>query len=530
MTEDPQLQRGEIYVLGLGPGDPLDLPGINLSLMRGREVYLRTCRHPLVPALEAAGVVVRSLDHFYEEAGSFEEVYGKMAGFLLDLAAKEKQPVLFAVPGNPLVGETVVFNLLSKAPGRGVLVRLWPAPSFLEAIYRLLRLDPTRGLLVLDSFQLGSSPLPVDTGLLIAQVYNRRVASEVKLSLMDYYPDDHQVTVLVAAGVPGSQRVLQVPLFELDRLEEIDHLTTVYVPPLSPPAGAEGQEEPSFGAAGGEPGEELAVVTGEEGEPCLLDPLMEVMKRLLGPEGCPWDREQTHASLKKYLIEETYEVIDAIDEQNMHKLCEELGDLLLQVVFHASLAEARGDFTINQVIEGITEKLIRRHPHVFGDTRVENAGEVIRNWEAIKQGEGGGEAARRSLLAGVPRCLPSLQRAQKVQGKAALVGFDWPDAEGAAGKLKEEWEEVRAAWAAGDGKALALELGDLLFAAVNVARLLKVDAEEALRSAVDRFSRRFRFMEEEAARRGTDLRSLTLEELDGLWDMAKQQEEQLPRV
>jgi tetrapyrrole methylase family protein/MazG family protein len=253
------------------------------------------------------------------------------------------------------------------------------------------------------------------------------------------------------------------------------------------------------------------------------------MEKLLGSGGCPWDREQTHQTLRQYLIEESYEVIDAIDEQNMNKLCEELGDLLLQVVFHAALADGRGDFDINRVVAGITTKLIRRHPHVFGAIQVDSAAQVVRNWEAIKQTEGTGLARDgagkpRSLLAGVPRYLPSLQRAQKVQGKAALAGFDWPDAGSASVKLAEEWDELQAARSAGDGEAVRQELGDLLFSVVNVARLLKVDAEEALRAAVDKFMGRFRGIEARVSDRGLKMSELSLEDLDAIWDEVKRQE------
>ena len=261
-----------------------------------------------------------------------------------------------------------------------------------------------------------------------------------------------------------------------------------------------------------------------------LDSLVTVMERLLGPDGCPWDREQTHLSLRQYLIEESYEVIDAIDEGDMNKLCEELGDLLLQVVFHAALADMRGDFDLNQVIAGITTKLKRRHPHVFGEVQVDSAAQVVRNWEAIKQTEGVGAEKNagdkpRSLLAGVPRHLPSLQRAQKVQGKAALVGFDWPDARSASVKLTEEWQELQVAWSAGDEDAVRQELGDLLFAVANVARLLNVDAEDALRAAVDKFMRRFRGIETRAIDRGLNINELSLTELDAIWDEVKLQEQ-----
>jgi tetrapyrrole methylase family protein/MazG family protein len=235
---------------------------------------------------------------------------------------------------------------------------------------------------------------------------------------------------------------------------------------------------------------------------------------------------QTHQSLRQYLIEESYEVIDAIDEQNMNKLCEELGDLLLQVVFHAAIAGSRGVFDINEVVAGITTKLKRRHPHVFGSTQVDSAAQVVRNWEAIKQTEGtgseiGGEGKPRSLLAGVPRYLPSLQRAQKVQGKAALAGFDWPDANSASVKLAEEWDELQAALSAGDGDAVRQELGDLLFTVVNVARLLQVDAEEALRAAVDKFMRRFQGIEARVFDRGLNMTELSLADLDDIWDEVK---------
>ena len=503
----------EIYVVGLGPGDPLQLPALNLGLMRGRLVYLRTGCHPVVPFLEREGIRLQPLDYFYEHCASFDEVYREMARWLISAASGSREPLIFAVPGHPLVGETVVSLLLAGAAAQGVRVRLWPAPSFLDAVVISLGLDPAQGLLVTESFQLlrraaatsQAAPfkIPIQTGVLIAQVYNRTLASEVKLTLMEQFPDDHPLTVIYSAGVRGQERQRRIPLYELDRLDDLDHLTSVYAHPIQRP----------------------------ETSSCLypLDPLVIVMEKLLGPEGCPWDREQTHLSLRQYLIEESYEVVDAIDEDDMNKLNEELGDLLLQVVFHAALANHRGDFDINRVIAGITAKLERRHPHVFGEAQVDSAAQVVRNWEAIKRTEGAEaeistERKQRSLLAGVPRYLPSLQRAQKVQGKAALVGFDWPDARSAATKLAEEWQELQSAWSEGDGNAVRQELGDLLFAVVNVARLLKVDAEEALRAAVDKFTRRFQGIEARALDRGLNLSELSLAELDALWDEVKLQE------
>ncbi len=548
--ESATVDAGEIYVVGLGPGDPIELPPLNLSLMRrGREVYLRTGRHPVVSFLEKEGIRLRSLDDFYQKAKSFEEVYRRMADFLIN-AARRGGPVVFGVPGHPAVGEAVVRRLLGMAPQKGVRVRLWPAPSFLEAVFTVLGLDPAQGLMIADGFELcrltpaaSSFDAPQGRGILVAQIYNRLLASEIKLTLMEHFPDDHPVAVVRAAGVRGEERVKRIPLYQLDRLQDLNHLTTLYVPPfpLGKGEGKSGGEikslifeispAPAAGKQQSDPASETPqTATPGMGAPgrYVLDPLVEVMERLLAPGGCPWDRQQTHQTLKKYLIEEAYEVLDAIDEENMHKLCEELGDLLLQVVFHTALAAARGDFNLTQVIEGITEKLRRRHPHVFGTEKVKSAAQVLANWEAIKQEEKekekGAEIRAPSLLAGVPRCLPALQRAQKVQGKAALVGFDWPDARGAAEKLEEEWQELRTAWARGDEEAVRVELGDLFFAAVNVARLLQVNAEEALRSAVDKLIKRFRYMEEKAQAEGLKLRGMSDAELDSFWEEAKARE------
>jgi tetrapyrrole methylase family protein/MazG family protein len=534
MTENQgQAVAGEIYVVGLGPGDPLDLPPVNLALMRGATVYLRTGRHPVVPYLEADGINCRTFDHLYEEADSFALVYQKITDFLLKKALEADQAVVFAVPGHPLVGETVVRHLLQLGQEQGIRVRLWPAPSFLEPIYLLLGLDPAQGLLVTDSFQFrcscGQQPVAIDpdNGILIAQLYNRALASEVKLSLMEHFPDDHPVALVQSAGIRGQERANWMPLYELDRREP-DHLTSVYVPPLKDTVIESGTArgvtaaieppEPETGKA------ECYEVVKQSLYP--LDSLEEVMQQLLAPGGCPWDRQQTHQSLKKYVIEESYEVLDAIDEGDMHKLCEELGDLLLQVIFHTALAAGRGDFTLTEVVEGITAKLKRRHPHVFGETSVQDAAEVLVNWEAIKQREGKSDQERgpRSLLAGVPRYLPSLQRAQKVQGKAALVGFDWSDARSAAVKLEEEWLEVQDALAAGNQEQTSQELGDFFFAAVNVARLLDVDAEEALRKAADKFIRRFQRMEKIASYRGAELKSLSLGKMDAIWNEIKSKE------
>jgi len=262
-----------------------------------------------------------------------------------------------------------------------------------------------------------------------------------------------------------------------------------------------------------------------------LDPLVDVMARLRGPDGCPWDREQDHKSLKRYLIEEAYEVLDAIDQGDDAALVEELGDVLLQVVFHSQIAREEGRFDVNDVVRAITEKLIRRHPHVFAQADAPDAQAVLANWEKLKQAERAkkGEAGRPpSLLDGIPKDLPALMLAADVQRRAAKVGFEWRELAGALEKVVEELGELAEARAAGDRTKLFEEWGDLLFSLVNVARYDGIDPEEALRHAAKKFSDRFRHIEARAAESGRELGEMTLEEMDALWDEAKSLEASTP--
>lgn len=248
--------------------------------------------------------------------------------------------------------------------------------------------------------------------------------------------------------------------------------------------------------------------------------LVGIMARLRGADGCPWDKEQTHASIKPYLIEETYEVAEAIERGDDRELCSELGDLLLQIVFHAQMASERGSFTIDDVVRTINEKLVRRHPHVFGNAEVQNSAEVLHHWSRIKAEERS-HTNDRSAIAGVPRSMPALLRAHRLGDKAAGVGFDWQDPAGVLDKVREELHEMEAAIAEGQGEAARRELGDLLFAVVSLARHLGFNSEDALAAACDRFSARFRHMERALAGNGRDARSLSPIEWDALWESAK---------
>lgn len=251
-----------------------------------------------------------------------------------------------------------------------------------------------------------------------------------------------------------------------------------------------------------------------------MQDLLSIMRLLRAPGGCPWDAEQTHESIRKNLIEETYEVIEAIDKNDKELMCEELGDLLMQVVFHAQMEDEAGTFDFNNVTDGVCKKLIERHPHIFGEVKVSGVDDVLTNWDAIKRKTKGQKTTGDSMLS-VPRELPALMRATKLQKKAADVGFDWNDVSGALDKVAEEMAELRAAIENKDSVNMAEELGDILFSVVNVSRFIKVDAEEALTAASDKFLARFVEVEKLAKERGIDMKEASLEELDALWDEVK---------
>ena len=255
----------------------------------------------------------------------------------------------------------------------------------------------------------------------------------------------------------------------------------------------------------------------------LFKELVGVIAILRSENGCPWDREQTHETLKSTLIEETYETLEAIDTGDPKKLKEELGDLLLNVMLQAQIAAEHKDFDIYAVIETLTEKLIRRHPHVFGDTDVEDSDEVVKNWEEIKRQEAGYED-RKSVLDGIPDALPTLLRAQKIQNRAARVGFDWEELADVVAKVDEELQEVKASMRTDEPEAVSMELGDLFFAIVNLCRFMEIQAEETLRAANRKFMTRFKWMEAELERRGTNFEAQDLESLDAIWEEAKKAE------
>jgi tetrapyrrole methylase family protein/MazG family protein len=489
------LNAAQITVVGLGPAGLDLLPGENLRLLQeARTLLLRTERHPAAAELREQGVSFASLDALYAQTASFEALYPLLAGAVLREA--EAGPVVYGVPGHPLLGEESVRVLLREAREKGVSSRVVSAPGFVDAVASVLaaagELPDLAEWQVADGAALTRVWWDLARPTLIFQVDDGATASRVKLALLEEYPGDFPAWIVRRAGQAGREEAIRLPLYQVDRPEagEYDHLTTLYLPPLPPERRRPGFQE-----------------------------FVALVATLRGPEGCPWDREQDYKTLKRFVLEEAYEVLEAVDDEDPARLCDELGDLMLQVLMYAQFGKEDGYFDIRDVMANTVEKLVRRHPHVFGEVAVESADEVLRNWEAIKRQE---RPERNSALDGVPKELPALMKALEVSKRVVKVGFEWPSLEAVLEKLDEEIRELKAELPERDPERLRAEIGDLLFTVVNVARWLKTDPEEALRQMVERFGGRFREVERLAEESGRPLTGMGIGELDRLWEQAKQ--------
>ena len=471
------MTHGSLVIVGLGPGAAGHLSLETLQLLEERFVILRTEIHPTVAELKCRGISYISCDTWYEKEATFGEVYDKISSFVIE-QAKGKN-VVYAVPGSPLVAERTVVLLREKARQCNIPLTIKPAMSFLDLAYVKLGIDPIEGLRIIDAQDFSALTDAGQYPLMVTQVYNQMVASDMKLALMDILPDETEVYFLRNLGMEDEE-CRKVPLFEIDRQPVIDHLTSVFIPRQPQEVW---QPLPGNGQENGD--------TGTENEadywkrfPLLkhktefdVRPLADVMQVLREPGGCPWDREQDFATIRANLIEECYEFLEAVDDKDTHGMAEELGDILMQVVFYARMAEEKGMFTLQDVIDGVTDKLIERHPHVFGTVKVANSDEVLTNWEAIKLQE---KPERERVLDGIYKGLPSLLRAHKIQKRVAKVGFDWTETEDVKKKVLEEWKEFNEAVALQDQDAMEKELGDLYFSMVNFARHLGLESETAL--------------------------------------------------
>ncbi|OIJ14458.1 MazG family protein [Anaerobacillus arseniciselenatis] len=485
---------GKVVVLGLGAGDLNQMPlGIYNKLMNAKDVFLRTKEHPVVAELEKQGFTYESFDNVYEKNDQFENVYEEITTQIIKKA--EKSEIIYAVPGHPFVAERTVQLLLEQGKKAHIEVEIAGGQSFLDNMFQAVQIDPIEGCQMVDGTSLSRVELQVRQHIIICQVYDAFIASEVKLTLMDLLPDDYEVTIVTAAG-SSEQLLKRVPLYELDRVTTLNNLTAVYVPPVT---------------------DETILYRD-------FDKLREVIAELRGPNGCPWDQKQTHQSLKKYLLEEAYEVLDAIDEENDDHLAEELGDVLLQVMLHAQIGEDEGMFSVDDVIHSITEKMIRRHPHVFEAGNLDGEDEVIKQWDEIKRQEKEESGNKESsTLSGVPKSMPALYRASKLQKKAAKVGFDWDDVAPIWMKVQEEIAEFMNETKNNNIDKAHKEFGDVLFAFVNLGRFYNIDPELALQSTNEKFYNRFKYIEETLEQRGLNFNEVDLAYLDEIWEEAKKQ-------
>jgi tetrapyrrole methylase family protein/MazG family protein len=451
---------------------------------------------------------LKDFDDAYDSAENFDVVYAHIANAII-ATAQAHGDVIYAVPGHPLVGEATVPLILERARTLGIPTRIISGLSFIEPTLEALSsgrpthpwIDPISGLQLCDGVEIAAlhhPPINPDKPALIAQVYSRAVASDVKLTLMNQYPPLHEVWIVKGGDLEksgqGEVKTFDcpvVPLSELDHADHFDHLTSLYVPP--------------FERVGG------------------FEAFQETIAYLRAPEGCPWDREQTHESLRNTLLEEAYEVLTAIDEGDMGALKEELGDLLLNVVLQAQIATEAEEFRMSDVIAEVDAKLKRRHPHIFGDVTVKDSNEVVANWNEIKKQEKADKGVKdTSALDGIAPALPGLAQAQKMAHRAERAGFKWDNHDERLAKVREEIEEIVSAK---DDAHRAEEFGDLLFTIADWADGYGIDAETAAREANLKFARRFRALEAAARKRGSNLSEMTQADMLRIWREIKRGEQ-----
>lgn len=476
----------EIDIIGLGAGNIEQLPlGIYRKLLATKKsVYVRTANHPVVQSLINEGVELKSFDYLYEDATKFQTVYENIAGQLMR-KVELGENIIYAVPGHPMLAEKTV-QILLKDPS--IHVSLKGGHSYLDDLFSALKIDPIDGFQFLDATAFSREDINYKQHIVFCQVYDSLIASDLKITLLEDLPYDYEIVIAEAVGT-NDETLTRLPLEELDREVTVSNLTSVYIPPVDD----EQLLRHQFGT------------------------LRSVIATLRGPEGCPWDQKQTHESLRPYAIEEVYELIDAIDRKDDDAIVEELGDVLLQVMLHSQIGEDSGYFTIDDVVKTLVNKMIHRHPHVFAKDGPQ------KSWDELKREEDSDEGAK-LLLDSVMMEGPSLQVADKLQRKAAKVGFDWDEVAPVWEKLREEIDEFHEAVKQADPEHQEEEFGDILFVLANIARFYNIRPELALRRANDKFKRRFTEMERLLNEQDSNRKELTLTEWDAIWDEVKRKE------
>ena len=475
-----------IVIVGLGPAGANSLTREAWDwLVQSKEIWARTRYHPVFSELPQ-DLIVNSFDSDLEY--EFSDVSAEIAKKIINIA-QEQGGVTYAVPGSPFIAEETVRQIMKQLEGSNIPVRVIDGMSFLEPVCSALGIDPHPKLVLTDSLYLASLEIPFFPASVPALISNLRSgleANDLKLTLMNNYPDEYPVKLIHNAGLPD-ELVEEIPLYQIDQSLHTGLMSTLYVP------------------------------ARESGR--AFEDFQQIIARLRAPDGCPWDREQTHLTLRPYLLQESYEVLEALDEENPEHLKEELGDLLLQIVLHTQIATEEQNFNMTDLLATISEKLIRRHPHVFQDIQVDSVENVLSNWEQIKAEERKSNGQeRKSMLDGIPNALPALTQADQIQQRAKRVGFDWKTIEPVIAKIHEELKELEEASSDADRQS---EAGDLLFAVVNLVRWLEIDPEMALRETNSRFRKRFAYIEKRSAEQGKTVDQMSFEALDRLWEEAK---------
>lgn len=478
----------KIFVVGMGPGsvDCLTKGALD-RIHSGKRHFLRTASHPTVKYFVESGIEYETFDHYYEQAEDFATLYSDIAQTLISAAEKYGE-INYYVPGNAMVAEKSVVELLKKFDD----VVIVSGMSFIEPIIEVVKSDIVNGLKIVNGEELTMRDVDVHCDMIITQVYNERILSRAKLELSEVYGDEYRIFLIHSAGIPGEEETIEIPIYELDRVSFVGSLSTIFVPKI------------------------------EKCDKKIFDfnDILCIMEVLRGVGGCPWDMDQTHESLRTPMIEEAYEAVQAINDEDMDALYEELGDVLLQVVFHSQIAREDGDFNIYSVTSALAEKMIYRHPHVFGETDSLSVAAVPGTWDRLKY-EKRGIHTLSEKLADI-RGLPALLAGAKTYQKLGESGLKAGDVHAVFKRLMRKVDELKTKIGVADEGSLESEIGDLLFSVAALSRLLSVDPEVALNTSMERFKKRLSLLEKRMQEAGNTFETLSEDELDHLWSQAKE--------
>ncbi len=473
-----------IQIIGLGTGKTEDLTvkAYN-ALNENIPSYVRTERHPIIKEIKSKDIKIDSFDDYFEKYDSFEEIYEKIISKIVEFSEKYGR-INYCTAGSPFYGDIVTKKLIDEYKDK-INIIIIDGMSFLDKCIKLSGYSDYKIIKVIDCLECDEFSFDVNSLNIITQIYDKEIASQLKIKLMETYSDETIVQIIDVL----EEKMRKIPLFLLDQEKKYGFSTYFCINPI-----------------------EIS-----ENKVYNINNLFRLTKILRGPDGCQWDKKQTHESLRQCVIEEAYEVVDAIDNEDFDNLMEELGDLLFQVVFHSEISSEEGYFNFNDIVTNLCKKMYYRHPHVFGDVKANNIDEALNSWEAAKKKEKNNQTYTENLKS-VPKALSTLSRSYKIQKRAADVGFDWPDEKGALAKIKEELFEFIEEYRNMDFNKMENEFGDLLFAMVNFARFMKINPDVALNKTINKFINRFEYIENNATK---DLKEMTLQEMDELWEKSK---------